>query len=184
MSFDPFGQQQPNPPAQPAPTPGVSPAPAAPADPAAAARDRVAIPAMVLVATAAFNLIWAVLLFLGAFSFSRMPPDQLEEALARQHPARYAEMQQAGYTVEDMLRIYVGVFIGAGITATLASLLGIVGGVCMLSLRGYGLAVFASLLTAIPCVSPMSCPCLFIGTLVGFWCIAVLLNADVRAGFR
>ena len=52
----------------------------------------------------------------------------------------------------------------------------------MLSLRAYGLAVAASVITAIPCISCSACCGL--GEGIGIWALVVLLNNDVRAAFR
>jgi hypothetical protein len=64
----------------------------------------------------------------------------------------------------------------------LAAAITIFGGMRMLKLTSYGLAVFASVLAAIPCISPMGC--CGIGEGAGIWSFVVLMNADVRSAFR
>jgi hypothetical protein len=64
----------------------------------------------------------------------------------------------------------------------IAAMITVFGGMRMLSLKSYGLAVFASACAAIPCVSPMGC--CGIGEGIGIWSFVVLMNADVRSVFR
>jgi hypothetical protein len=64
----------------------------------------------------------------------------------------------------------------------LAAAITIFGGMRMLKLRSYGLAVFASVLAAIPCISPMGC--CGVGEGAGIRSFVVLMNADVRSAFR
>ncbi len=64
----------------------------------------------------------------------------------------------------------------------LAAAITIFGGMRMLKLRSYGLAVFASVLAAIPCISPMGC--CGVGEGAGIWSFVVLMNADMRSAFR
>lgn len=181
MSFDPFGTNpQPEPPPS-SPTPFAVPAAGVTND--GLIRERVLLPGMLLIATGVLNLIFAFGILLFGFGASRVSPQELEAQMAKEQPKRLEQMQELGWKVEDMMKYYVYGGYGAGVVVLLAALLAIVGGICILSLRGFGLAVFSSLVTAIPCISPMSCPCL-IGMLIGFWCITLLLSPEVRASFR
>ena len=63
----------------------------------------------------------------------------------------------------------------------ITALLNIIGGIQMLRLRSYGLALFASILAAIPCISCSACCGL--GEGIGIWALVVLLNPEVRAAF-
>jgi hypothetical protein len=49
----------------------------------------------------------------------------------------------------------------------------------MKELKGYGLAIAASVLAFLPC----SCPCCFLGMAFGIWSLVVLNNADVKSQF-
>ena len=71
---------------------------------------------------------------------------------------------------------------GVGVFWLILSLITIFGGVRMMSLRSYGLAVAGAVIAVIPCVSPSGC-CL-LGEIAGIWALIVLMNADVRAAFR
>ena len=67
--------------------------------------------------------------------------------------------------------------------ALLGSIVGIViivGGVRMKALKSYGLAMTATILAMIPCISP----CCLLGLPVGIWSLVVLLDENVKASFR
>jgi hypothetical protein len=178
MSFDPSDEYSPDRPTpsdrdpyQPAPGPSTE-----------AARDRVRLPAIFLIVVGALNLLAALCGFgLGAM-FKSMPADQFDKMMQQQNPGQYADMKKQGWTVQDILNIYIYGGFGGGGIALIASLVTILGGVCMLSLKGYGFAVLASIVTAVPCVSPSACCVL--GIVIGIWSVVVLMNADVRAAFR
>jgi hypothetical protein len=65
----------------------------------------------------------------------------------------------------------------------LITFLGLMGGIRMMQLRSYGLAVTGSIATAIPCLSLSGC-CCGLGQVVALWCIIVLMNPEVRASFK
>jgi hypothetical protein len=69
-----------------------------------------------------------------------------------------------------------------GLIELLAAAVTVFGGVRMLSLQSYGLAVTGSILAAIPVVSFLGCCC--IGEGVGIWSLIVLMSADVKTAFR
>ena len=62
------------------------------------------------------------------------------------------------------------------------SMLTIAGGVRMLSLKNYALAICGAISAAIPCISCGGC-CLF-GEAIGIWALVVLLNNEVREAFH
>jgi hypothetical protein len=62
------------------------------------------------------------------------------------------------------------------------ALITIFGGIQMCRGRSYGLSVTASILAAIPCLSPSACCLLGMG--IGIWALVVLFNPDVKASFR
>ncbi|MHC4399462.1 MAG: FmdB family zinc ribbon protein [Planctomycetota bacterium] len=74
-----------------------------------------------------------------------------------------------------------------GSVAVLVGLLGIVpavvvilGGIQMKNLESYGLAMVASVIAVIPCVSP----CCLLGFPVGIWAVVELCDPRVQAAFR
>jgi hypothetical protein len=116
------------------------------------------------------------------FGYSQIPPDKLEQEMERQNPAQLAQMRQAGYSVETVIKaISYGGF-GGGALAMAVSLITALGAIRMMMLKSYGLAVIAAVLAAIPCVSPGAC-CL-LGEGVGIWALVILLNPEVRSAFR
>ena len=56
----------------------------------------------------------------------------------------------------------------------------IYGAMKMMRLENYGLAMAASIIAMVPCLSPCCC----LGIPVGIWSIVVLTNAEVKAAFR
>jgi hypothetical protein len=72
--------------------------------------------------------------------------------------------------------------LSTGTLLLVAGALMIFGGIRMFLVRSYGLAVVASILTAVPCLSCSACCGL--GEGIGIWSLVVLLNPDVRAAFR
>ncbi len=155
----------------------------------AAARQRVSTPAVFLIIVGILNALLALFLLYVGYSAANVPPEarkqideQVERELAKQPPEQQRQMREIGYTGENILLWTNRVGLWGGLIGLLACLLTILGGVRMLSLRSYGLAVFGALLAAVPCVSPSSCCVL--GMVAGFWSLAVLMNADVKAAFR
>jgi hypothetical protein len=73
-------------------------------------------------------------------------------------------------------------YFGLCVVSFIAAAITIFGGVRMLKLKSYPLAVIASAFAVIPCVSPMGCCGL--GEATGIWAFVVLMNADVRSSFR
>jgi hypothetical protein len=179
MSFDPFGQEpSPRPPIQPPdreyPTAGAA---------KSSAREQVVLPAILLITLSLLNLLAGLGAAGVGFMFSTIPPEKFEEQLNKQQPENLEQMKKAGYSIQDMLKIYTYGGYGSGAVWVFLALLTIIGGACMLMLRGYAMAVFSAVLMAVPCLSPMSCPCL-IGMVIGIWSLTVLLSEEVRAGFR
>jgi hypothetical protein len=144
---------------------------------------RVTAPAVGLLLVAAANFLLGLGLLGLGFIYSKIPPDKAEEMLEKQNAQQVAQMRQAGLTVEAMLKVYTYGGLGGGALALVVALVTAVGAIRMLMLRSYGLAVIASVLAAIPCVSPGACPCLF-GMAVGVWALVILLDPEVRSAFR
>jgi hypothetical protein len=152
------------------------------ATPASAISARVSPPAVAILVVAVVNLLLSLGCFGVGFFYSQVPPDKMEEVMEKQNPGQVAQMRQAGITVDAIMKGYTYGGFGGGAIALLVSLITILGAIRMMMLRSYGLAVFVSVLTAIPCISPTAC-CL-LGEGAGIWALVVLLNTDVRSAFR
>ena len=151
-------------------------------DKTAEVRNRIMVPAIMLIGVGVLNLFLAGGPAFYGFGASQLTPAQLEEQLQTQNPQQLADLKKQGYTV-DQVRTWLvnGGFIWAGVDF-LASLLVILGGIRMMSLKNYGLALFASIVAALPVVSCSGC--CGAGEIVGIWALIVLLNPDVRAAFH
>lgn len=82
-------------------------------------------------------------------------------------PERYLEFYEGGAAIGSS---FVGLLVAAFI---------IFAGLKMKDLQQWGLAVAASILAMIPCISP----CCVIGLPIGIWCLVVLTRTDVKAAF-
>ncbi|MHB1423353.1 MAG: hypothetical protein ACYC3I_09205 [Gemmataceae bacterium] len=144
-------------------------------------RNRIMVPAILLIVVGVLNLLLAIGPAFYGFGVSQLTPAQLEQQLQTQNPQQLADLKKAGYTV-DQVRTWLlyGFFIWAAV-AFLASLLVILGAIRMMSLKNYGLALFASILAALPFVSCSGC--CGVGEIAGIWALIVLLSAEVKAAF-
>jgi hypothetical protein len=150
-------------------------------------REKVKVPAIFLLVVGVLNVLAGFGLGGLSLYLFRVPPAEFAqriEDVEKSYPFLQRILQQAraeGLTTEDMRQqgvVQYGVWAGV---ALFAGLLAVLGGVFMLKLRGYGLAVVGAGLTAIPCISPMGC--CGIGEAIGIWALVVLFNHDVRMGF-
>jgi hypothetical protein len=184
MSFDPTGYSPDEPPRPDVPpmggpspyeTPGLGSA-------QETARNRVMLPAIFLIVAGVLNLVGALGGFFFGTVYTAIPEGTLEEEMKRQNPVQYKQLKQQGMDVQDIVRIYIVGGFSLGCAGLITALISILGGVCMLKLRAFGLAVFASVVTAIPCLSPSAC--CFLGMVAGIWALVVLMTPEVRASFR
>jgi hypothetical protein len=145
-------------------------------------RNRVQGPAIGLIIVGVVNLLLA--LVAGGFGaiYARTPPEIFEEVLEKQQPANMNQLKQSGITVRGLLQFYTYGGFGEGALGLLTAILAVVAGARMLALRSYGLAVFTSVLVAIPCISCSGCCGL--GEGIGIWALVVLLNEEVKMAFR
>jgi hypothetical protein len=70
-------------------------------------------------------------------------------------------------------------FVFTVITLAVGGLI-IYGAMKMMRLENYGLAMAASIIAMVPCLSPCCC----LGIPIGIWSIVVLTNAEVKTAFR
>jgi hypothetical protein len=185
MSSDPFEPGPgPNfgdePRREPLPSPGVP--FGGPSSVSRAAKEKVTLPAIFLIVVGALNLLAGLGLCGAGAAYTNVPAGVVEETLAQQQPKNWEELKKQGWTGQHFLNIYIYGGCGGGLVALAVSAITIAGGVRMLMLKSYGLAMTAAILTAIPCLSPLGC-CL-VGEGVGIWAIVVLLNDQVKAAFQ
>lgn len=139
------------------------------------AASKVQAPAIGLIITAvigllvqSFNLIRALLVG-GADPVDLQGAQGMEELTAEQ--------------MEMITQIFQGVgFIGI-VLAIIGAIVGLIilfGAVKMLKLESWGMAMTASVLAMIPCISP----CCLLGLPIGIWSMVVLLSEDVKSAFR
>src|SRR5262249_48861747 len=105
------------------------------------------------------------------FQVSRAGP-QVQEQLARDpmQQKNLQELEKQGMSLDSIMKGYSTAFLISGILGVLCGILIIVGGIKMMGLSGYGLAMTASILAMIPCTSP----CCILGLPFGIWSVVVL----------
>jgi len=100
---------------------------------------------------------------------------EVREAIAR--GVEWASSGNRGWAIAvSFVNLLVGAFVAFA-------------GVRLLSLRGRTMALFAAVISMLPCVTPcllecICCPCCFVGIPVGVWVIATLQRSDVFDQFR
>ncbi len=152
------------------------------------AQARLRAPAICFIVISTLNLLLALWMLLGSFTYVRMDDDEFQRFVKEQWNGMSAEQRQSltnqGWTftsLEQLLRkSMAGMAIWMSVCAVFA-VISILGGVGMLKLRWRGLAITGTILTTIPALSCMSC--VLIGEGIGIWCMVVLFNSDVTAGF-
>jgi len=190
MSFDPYGYQESTPPASGGPSGEAFPGSSGQVPGSGyvlyqQTRQKVTLPAIFLIIIGVLNLLPGGYFVVNGIFVNSLSDEQMEKQVKEQNQlskAQLDELQKKGYTIGDIKRIGVYVCLGLGGAALVATLLMILGGIRMLQLKSYGLAVFASVLAAVPCLSGLAC--CGIGEIVGIWSIVVLLQNDVRSAFR
>lgn len=177
MSNDPnYPNYPPNypgfgPPGYPPPPPGY------PGSDPAAIRQKAMLPGVFLIVMGFLSILAALYFLLTAMTARNDPRvlEQVEEILAKQH-------QDLKMTPEEFLNTIVTTLNMLGAVGFLCGLIVLLGGIAMVTLRMYGLAVFASVLACVPCMTAMGC-CGF-GQGIGIWALIVLFNAEVKAAFK
>jgi hypothetical protein len=139
-----------------------------------AAADRVKLPAIFLIIVGVLNIFGALyFVFNGALILAN--PEMIKKNMQ--------EINKQFNLPDQDIGAGQGIFyLALGAFGILAAAITILGGVRMISLKSYALAVTGSVLAVIPCLSAMGCCC--IGEGVGIWSLVVLMNADVKAAFR
>jgi hypothetical protein len=154
-------------------TPGANPA-----------ADRVKAPAVFLIIVGVVNLLLACLLLVIGLVVRQVPEDQFEKVVRENLTAEQKQaMEKSGLTAKDLQELYANAGTTLGVISLFVSVIVVFGGIRMIMMRSYGLAVVASILAAVPVLSCCSCPFL-VGIGVGIWSLTVLFSADVRSAFR
>jgi hypothetical protein len=143
---------------------------------------RTSPPAVGLIIVGILNVLGALASAGLGTVYKNMPAEEFERQMRQQNPNDFAKMQQAGWTGRRVLDFCFYTGVGGGAVAAFFALLTVLGGIRMLALKSYGLAVTAAVVTAIPCISPSAC-CL-LGEGIGIWALVVLLSPDVRSAFQ
>jgi hypothetical protein len=147
-------------------------------------RGRVQAPAIGLIVVGILNLLFALYMVVNSLYTTAMPAEKLKAQQSAMYdalpPSMRAEAEQK--TADEMKTQAMLVNWPLTLFAFLASVLPIVGGVRMLSLKSYALAMIGAVCAAIPCMSIMAC--CGVGEGIGIWAIVVLLNPDVKSAFQ
>ncbi|HXG11286.1 MAG TPA: hypothetical protein VNK04_16135 [Gemmataceae bacterium] len=148
------------------------------------ATGRLTLPGVFLIVVGALNLIAAIGLLLIGLFFTTIPPEEFDK-MVQQDPAQRQRMEmlrEEDWSTQDLLNIYIYGGLGSGAVVLVASLLIVIGGVCMLARRGRVMAILGSITAGLPCISPLSC-CL-VGMAIGIWAVVVLLSPDGKTAFE
>jgi len=144
--------------------------------------EQVKLPAIFLIVVAVINILLSLYLVFSGLVVSSNPQyvqsylDQINEhyrSSGTQVPdfMQNAERFAAAVSTTDYVWAAVSV---------VAAIITLLGGVRMIMLRSYGLALTGAIIASIPCVS---C-CCGGGQGIGIWAIVVLARAEVKAMFR
>lgn len=134
-----------------------------PAGGASAAASRVAGPAIGLMITAGVGIALQALGILVSILGINFSPFSM-----------MGESQEGIFKIVESFRVLIG-FVSLGIGVVV-----LIGALRMKALRGYALAMTATILAMVPCLSP----CCLLGLPIGIWSLVVLLSADVKSAFR
>jgi hypothetical protein len=138
---------------------------------------------MWLVIIGILSVLWAGYQIVRGFQARDMPVADFQQQIEDAKKILPAEwLANAALNGESLKnQTVVGAFIGGGIGLVVSPLI-ILGGVQTRNLRSYGLAVTASVLSMIPCLTCTGCCGL--GQGIGIWALVVLLKPEVKAMFR
>jgi hypothetical protein len=153
--------------------------------------NRAHIPGVFLIVLGACNLLSAVFPLVGLVRLSTIDPVVVFEQTKKLNLAMFPpdspwhdEMvkQMNEQTPEGLRRQNLITYSIGAVAWLLSGVLVFLGGMSMVRMRGYSMAVLGSVVAALPVLSPVACCCL--GEAIGIWALIVLLSADVRDSFR
>src|SRR5438128_1157518 len=118
------------------------------------AQERAQVPAIFLIIVGLINLVAAGFLLLAAYRVSQLPPDQFRQLLTQSAELQQAlrQLEDQGWPPERLQQFGVTIYATWGGIALPAALITLLGGVRMMSLKSYGIAMTGSFLAAIPFV--------------------------------
>jgi hypothetical protein len=152
------------------------------APPAAEIRQRVLGPAIGLMVIALFSLLGGLYFVINGAVNATISDEQFKKNVTMFiSPEQKAQFDDANF-LRNMRTVTLGVCFGIGGASLFLSVLTLFGAIRMMMLKSYGLAVFVSVVAAIPCISPSACCGL--GEGIGIWALVILLKPEVRAAFR
>jgi len=131
-------------------------------------QERVKGPAIALIVVGILGIVVDVL---GLVFSSMMPSIYRSAGLFNDEQMQQMEAISSSHTAMNL--------VGAVLVLAGSAFI-IFGGMQMMKLRGWPIALVASILAMIPCFT--SCACLF-GIPAGIWAIVVLANSEVKAAF-
>jgi TRAP-type uncharacterized transport system fused permease subunit len=148
------------------------------------AASRVAAPAIALIITAIISIIgW---IGWGGYNIATLPAQrrmfeqQQQQALQQQKNADPRQAQQVQQAMQMGMNVGIGMVVAFATIGVISNMLTLVGGLKMKGLQSHGLAMMASILAVIPCLSP----CCLLGIPFGIWSLMVLSKPEVKAAFR
>jgi len=147
-------------------------------------KGRVQPVAIALIIVGILNLFFAVYMVFNSVFTTVVPAEKLKEQQMATYEALFPSLRETidQKTPEEMKTQALLVSWPLTLFVLLASILPVAGGVRMLSLKSYALAVCGAICAAIPCLSITACCGL--GEGIGIWALVVLLNPDVKSAFR
>jgi hypothetical protein len=147
-------------------------------------RQRVQGPAIGLIVAGVLNLFVALYLVVNTIYLLVTPADamlaQQKAVYEKMFPAMKAEL--AKKTPAELKTQALLVNGPLTVLGFLASFLPVVGGIRMLGLKSYSLAICGAICAMIPCVSITAC--CGVGEAIGIWALVILMNEEVRSAFR
>ncbi|HZV06823.1 MAG TPA: hypothetical protein VE999_17200, partial [Gemmataceae bacterium] len=143
----------------------------------ASVKARVQTPAICLIVVGILNIFWALYMLANGILWT-VAPDFIINAEKRFSPA----LQNQAATPDQLQMQGIIVSYPVAILAFVASVLPILGGIRMLSLKSYALSVCGAVSAMVPCLSCMAC--CGVGEGIGIWALVVLLNPDVKSAFQ
>ncbi|HEY7329172.1 MAG TPA: hypothetical protein VH592_16130 [Gemmataceae bacterium] len=140
-------------------------------------KGRVQAPAICLIVVGILNLFWALYMLVNGIAWT-VAPDWIIESEKKLSPA----FQNPNATREEQQMQGIIISYPTAVLAFVASVLPIVGGARMLSLKSYTLSVSGAISAMIPCLSCMAC--CGVGEGIGIWALIVLMNPDIKSAFQ
>ena len=139
---------------------------------------------VMLIVVGVLNLFWALYKVVDTVYTAMVPAEQLKEAQTAVFKALSPSMQAEAdkQSAAELKTQTIMINVPVTLFALLSAVLPIAGGVRMLSLKSYGLALTGAITASIPCISAMACCGL--GEGAGIWAMVVLLNPDIKSAFR